>query len=138
MPVPRPINSAIALLYFYYGLAHVWGASMSNPDFLLDAYWAKIIGQTGLLGTLLYGSALFVVMRQLVVYYLRARDIGGWVTLAVAAFILTVSIATSAFTDEYLEVVFAFYAAYGCVQAQLLRTQMQKRSRGMASQPKRA
>ncbi|MBC1400712.1 hypothetical protein [Listeria booriae] len=47
-------------LYYDYQLSRVWGLSSINPSFITDSYWAMIIGETGILGSILL-IALFIV-----------------------------------------------------------------------------
>ncbi|MBC1475087.1 hypothetical protein HB852_10695 [Listeria grandensis] len=47
-------------LYYEYQLSRVWGLSSLNPTFITDSYWAMIIGETGIFGSILL-ILLFIV-----------------------------------------------------------------------------
>lgn len=51
-------------LYYEYGLDGVWGLSPNDTFFLSDTFWPTVLGQFGVLGTILYllgiGSAFFL------------------------------------------------------------------------------
>ena len=54
-------------VYHKYGFDESWGFSKEHPDFLEDAFWPMILGETGYLGTLSYVGILlsfFVMIRK--------------------------------------------------------------------------
>jgi len=50
-------------VYEYYALSRIWGMSKENPLFITDTFWPMILGETGLLGLLLYLLILLTFIR---------------------------------------------------------------------------
>ncbi|WHZ57595.1 hypothetical protein [Metabacillus hrfriensis] len=51
-------------VYYEFGLNHVWGLSPDNPMWLTDTFWPAILGETGLLGIILYGCVFLIIFKK--------------------------------------------------------------------------
>lgn len=52
-------------LYYEYGLAYLNRATIDDPSYLTDQWWGWIVGETGLIGMVLFLAIFFIIMRQL-------------------------------------------------------------------------
>ncbi len=103
-------------VYYDYGIYLLWGGSPDFPNFLMDAYWPKVIAEGGALGVIFY--LLFLVSCGV---YIFNRDPNATSTdetlrrlcLALLFLILAISTASSPFTDELLTFVTALCLGYG-------------------------
>lgn len=103
-------------LYYDYGIYLLWGGSPDKPDFLMDMYWAKLIGEGGVLGAIFY--VLFLGSCGIYIFY---RNPNATFTdeslrrlcLAFLLLIMLISTASSPFTSELLEFVAALSLGYG-------------------------
>lgn len=43
-----------SFIYYIYNLSGIYGLSPNNPSFITDSFWPMILGQFGVLGTILY------------------------------------------------------------------------------------
>ncbi len=55
-------------LYYEYGFNKVWGLSKHDPMFLTDSFWPMLLGETGILGLIVYSFILIVML-----YYVLNR-----------------------------------------------------------------
>ncbi|MGP1909970.1 O-antigen ligase family protein [Metabacillus sp. JX24] len=51
-------------VYYEFGLNRVWGLRPDNPMWLTDTFWPAILGETGLVGIILYGSVFLIIFRN--------------------------------------------------------------------------
>ena len=52
-------------LYYKYDLYKIWGISKNNTSFLSDTFWPMIIGQFGLIGTIIYAMILGLIYKNI-------------------------------------------------------------------------
>jgi hypothetical protein len=103
-------------LYYDYGIYLLWGGSPDMPDFLMDLYWAKLIGEGGALGVIFY--VLFLGSCGIYIFYRNPNAASTdealrRLCLAFLLLILVISTASSPFTSELLEFVAALGLGYG-------------------------
>ena len=103
-------------LYYDYGIYLLWGGSPDKPDFLMDLYWAKLIGEGGVLGVIFY--VLFLGSCGIYIFYRNPNATSTDEALrrlcvAFLLLILAISTASSPFTSELLEFVAALSLGYG-------------------------
>lgn len=83
-------------VYYEYGLERVYGLSPDDPKWATDTYWPSIIGEVGILGTILFISFFLYVMRGI---YVKLHDASvsknGKVFLLFALFIIIQSLVES-------------------------------------------
>ncbi|WP_171631114.1 hypothetical protein [Paenibacillus plantarum] len=83
-------------VYYEYGLQSVYGLSPDDPKWATDTYWPSIIGEVGILGTILFISFFIYVMRGI---YVKLHDAGvsknGKVFLLFSLFIMIQSLVES-------------------------------------------
>jgi hypothetical protein len=85
-------------LYYEFGMNSVFGMSPDYPNFIQDAFWPQIIGETGLLGVIGYAGALLALL------------IPAWKALRRAQAIIPQSVAIVAVLVG-LETIFESFAA---------------------------
>jgi uncharacterized membrane protein YozB (DUF420 family) len=103
-------------LYYDYGIYLLWGGSPDKPDFLMDLYWAKLIGEGGVLGVIFY--VLFLGSCGIYIFYRNPNATSTdealrRLCLAFLVLLLMISTASSPFTSEMLEFVAALGLGYG-------------------------
>lgn len=99
-------------VYYLYGMDNIYGATPSDPDFLQDAFWGKVLGQSGFIGTTVYLLLIYVAFGGA---FKLNRRLGSRLALpavAVALLALITSVASSPFSDDFLGVVLAAFSAY--------------------------
>lgn len=102
-------------IYWRYGLSRIYGATPRNSRYLQDAFWPKVLGETGFIGLFLYIAILVALIRQ---HWRRWKHFR---TPEAAFFLVSVfgmfvtSIASSPFTQSYFLVIFG--AAIGAMRA---------------------
>ena len=85
-------------VYYLYHIQNVWGISKSYSSFVSDTFWPMILGQTGYLGTFLYGALLLILFSS--VYGLRKYNAYSFASaLAVILYLLISSTSESAFVN---------------------------------------
>jgi hypothetical protein len=83
-------------VYYEYGLQSVYGLSPDDPKWATDTYWPSIIGEVGILGTILFISFFLYVMRGIYVKLHDARvSKNGKVFLLFSLFIMIQSLVES-------------------------------------------
>lgn len=110
---PPSFQMGYSNLYYQYGISVLWGATPDNPNFLVDVYWPKILGQSGYLGVIAYASMLFCVSVPLFKNFIRTRDPISWFSLSAHVTILIMSIGATPFTQEFTLPIWAFIVAHG-------------------------
>lgn len=59
-------------IYYQYGIHNLRGGSPSNPAYITDQWWAWYLGEVGIIGTAIFGIALFVItdfLRRIAIYW---------------------------------------------------------------------
>ena len=51
--------------YYQYNMEKIYGLEPHNPVFATDTYWPSIIGETGLIGTIIFVSIFIILYRSL-------------------------------------------------------------------------
>lgn len=93
---------AYSPFYFQTGIAYLYGGGPDDPQYIMDSFWPKIIGQSGLLGLVGYlGATIAMIVWSLRRYFaLRSGR-----TFAAAMLILSIfifSIATPSYTHDHI------------------------------------
>lgn len=99
-------------LYYYYGMNNIYGATRDHPSFLQDAYWGKILGQSGISGTVVYMMLLYSAFGITFKLNRLLRNSSALPACAVVLLALMTSTASSPFSDDFLGVVLAAFSAY--------------------------
>lgn len=118
-------------VYYKYGLDKVWGSSPEKPDFIQDAFWAKSLGESGLIGTLFYVA--FIILLYGAAFKLNSRRADGIAIPACAVVILAIvtSTGSSPFTDDFIGVLLAFYAGFSvCMLQREVQQERRLRAKG--------
>ncbi|SCP96231.1 O-antigen ligase family protein [Anaerobium acetethylicum] len=63
--------------YYAYGLNTVWGLKPGNIFFGMDTFWPAIMGETGVLGTIIYVVLLATIMKALYRNYKTDVSVNG-------------------------------------------------------------
>lgn len=81
-------------VYSKYGVSNDFGLSKVNPDYIFDNYWPSILGQFGLLGTIVMAILIFTVFKNIAV---KCNDNKYYFTASIMLIICVVvsSLATS-------------------------------------------
>jgi hypothetical protein len=114
---PPSFQMGYSNLYYEYGISMMWGATPDNPNFLVDVYWPKILGQSGFLGLIAFMSMLVCVTIPLVNNFIKTRTPISWLSLSVHISILVISVGATPFTHEFTLPMWAFIAAHGIYAA---------------------
>mgnify|MGYP000973806682 CR=1 FL=1 len=56
-------------VYNDYGLSNIWGLSLQHPNFIADTFWPMILGETGILGLILFSIIMLLIIRQLIIAF---------------------------------------------------------------------
>ncbi len=99
-------------LYYYYGMNNIYGATRDHPSFLQDAYWGKILGQSGFSGTVVYMMLLYSAFGIVFKLNRELRNSSALPACAVVLLALMTSTASSPFSDDFLGVVLGAFSAY--------------------------
>ena len=51
-------------LYYKYGISNFWGLSPQMPKFIVDTYWAMVLGECGYIGLVLMIGCIFFIFIQ--------------------------------------------------------------------------
>lgn len=54
--------------YYKYDMDKIYGIRPNDPKFATDTFWPSIIGETGILGTIIYIALLIIIYRYLLLY----------------------------------------------------------------------
>lgn len=107
-------------VYHEYGISSLWGAGYSSdpsePIFLLDVFFPKLLAQVGFIGLLAYLIFLRRVASGAVSWYAKVGGAGSWLVFSVIGSVLVFSIASTPLTNEFMAVVFALFSAFGTVR----------------------
>ena len=87
-------------VYYRYGLSNVWGASPRNPDFLQDAFWPKVLGESGILGLMFYLLAFAIFISFPIRYYILSTSFRSIPPICFVILTLLSSTGSSPFTDD--------------------------------------
>ncbi|WP_086315659.1 hypothetical protein A5821_003163 [Enterococcus sp. 7F3_DIV0205] len=52
--------------YYKYGMSSIYGLTPSDPKFATDTYWPAILGETGIMGTVIYIGILLLITKKLI------------------------------------------------------------------------
>ena len=52
------------MIYYQYGLSHIWGLTKEKPNFMADTFWPAIIGELGWGGSVLFLLLFFVLLMK--------------------------------------------------------------------------
>ncbi len=99
-------------LYYDYGMNTIYGATRDHPSFLQDAYWGKILGQSGFSGTVVYIMLLYSAFGIAFKLNRLLRNSSALPACAVVLLALMTSTASSPFSDDFLGVILAAFSAY--------------------------
>ena len=53
-----------SMIYYQYGLSHIWGLTKEKPNFMADTFWPAIIGELGWGGSVLFLLLFFVLLMK--------------------------------------------------------------------------
>lgn len=99
-------------LYYKYGMNSIYGATRDNPKFLQDAYWGKILGQSGFTGAIAYVMLIYAAFGSAFKLNQLLRIRLALPACSVVLLALITSTASSPFSDDFLGVVLAAFSAY--------------------------
>ena len=86
-------------LYNFYGLNKIYGFTFDNPLYLTDNFWPAVVGETGILGLIVYAILLYLTFK----YMYQKLALNDTSKKIITFFIITVlcsSIATTIFTQN--------------------------------------
>jgi hypothetical protein len=116
-------------LYYRYNIDQIYGGSPDYPAFLMDSTWSKIIGESGV-----FGTASFVLFFVINIRHMASKLFSSYkyktaqaaYSLSVTVLILTVSIASSPFTNEitifFLGIALGWTGVFGKPQSLVTRS----------------
>lgn len=103
-------------IYAQYGLSSRHGFTYDNPLYLTDNFWPAVVGETGILGLVLYVGLIFAIFK----FIYKKKPSNNMSRMIIIFFIITMlcsSIATSIFAQN-ATIADAFYL---CLMVALLR-----------------
>jgi len=93
-------------IYHQYGLSRYYGASPYSSSYLMDTWWPKVLGESGLFGLLAYLFFWGIGVIRLGRHFLRQPDGASFFVFTSAVAVIVSSIAASVFTsDVYLPII---------------------------------
>lgn len=99
-------------VYYQYGFNKIYGATREYPVFLQDAFWGKIIGQSGFIGLIAYVGLIVVALTPPFILNRRLKSIAAVPACATCLLALLTSTASSPFSDDFVGVVTAAFAGF--------------------------
>lgn len=72
--------------YYEYGMTYVFGLSPDNPFFATDTYWPSIIGEAGVIGTIVFIIIIISIYRKLRTMYNHSCTRQGKILITWAIF----------------------------------------------------
>ncbi len=110
---PPSYQMGYSEVYYQYGFDKIYGATPKNPNFLQDAFWGKILGQSGFVGTVLYVFLMKTVLSGSFQANNMLRSRLALPSCSVAILAVMTSTASSPFSEDFLGVILAVFAAFG-------------------------
>lgn len=98
-------------LYTQYGFLNIYGMGKTHTNFLNDNYWPMIIGQFGVIGTILMISILVLLYREMIKVVLNNRYL-YFSTLCMMAFMVVSSIASKSYSEFSMIPVFMLHGIF--------------------------
>jgi hypothetical protein len=98
-------------LYFSHGVFGRWGASYGNDQFLLDAYWPKIMAEAGFFGMAFFLLTILIPLACSLRLLRAGRQAEDFVLFSAMGGILVISIASPALSEEFTGVIFYVFSA---------------------------
>lgn len=88
-------------LYHLYGLSSHYGASPQYSSYLMDTWWPKVLGETGLFGAALYAMALLVPLGIAWNSYARVPSLSNTLSWTGLALLLCTALASAVFNSDH-------------------------------------
>ncbi len=82
-------------VYSFYGIQNVIGLTSDKYNYMADTYWPYILGQFGLIGTIIYLYILFIIFK----YFIQNIKDKNYTVLYILAYILFTSVVETIFTN---------------------------------------
>ena len=91
---------------FYYelGIDKLYGGSEDDPRFIMDTFWPKIIGQTGVLGVLFYFSMIAISIFWGLRDFKREVSMPAFCAAMMLLSVFIFSLATPAYTHDHVTI----------------------------------
>lgn len=86
-------------VYYKYGLDTIYGLQPSNPWYATDVFWPSIIGETGIVGTIIYIFLLIYTLKIIYKYLLKNKDYKDFINLELIAFLLLIQTIVESFGE---------------------------------------
>lgn len=100
-------------LYDAYGVSALYGANESFSGFLMDAWWPKVIAESGLVGGAAYFITFFYMLIFFIKYNIKYKTLTSLFGVFLGIFIILTSIASANFTHNigilYISIFCFFY-----------------------------
>lgn len=98
-------------LYEQYGFLNVYGIGKSHTDYLNDNYWPMIIGQFGIIGTMLVIIILFLLYSQMIKTVIQNKYL-YFSTFCMMGFLLVSSIASKSYSEFSMIPIFLLHGIF--------------------------
>lgn len=98
-------------LYEQYGFLNIYGMGKTHTNYLNDNYWPMIIGQFGIIGTILVVAILVLLYTQMIKTVINNRYL-YFSTLCMMAFLLISSIASKSYSEFSMIPVFILHGIF--------------------------
>lgn len=106
-------------LYTQYGFLNIYGMGKTHTNFLNDNYWPMIMGQFGIIGTILVIAILVLLYREMIKNVLKNRYL-YLSALCMTAFLVISSIASKSYSEFSMIPIFMIHGIF--VQRERSRT----------------
>lgn len=102
-----------SFIYYEYNMWNIWGLSPEEPRFIVDQFWFGIIGQFGVIGTVIIAMLIFKVYKN--IWKISSGDKAGQIAV-LTLFITSIFASLTAGTfiqASILPSVLVFFLVYG-------------------------
>ncbi|WOF44583.1 hypothetical protein KNJ79_06590 [Sphingopyxis indica] len=122
-------------LYFKYGIYGRWGANRQNDTYLLDTFWPKVMGESGIAGLGAMLSIIYLMISCSWRVMRRTRAPEDFVALSAVMGVIIISVATAALNEELNGAIFFLFAAIAFARSRAVDPKRSGKSVRSTSRP---
>lgn len=100
-----------SVLYERYGFLDVYGIGKVHTDYLNDNYWPMIMGQFGVIGTILVVAILFLLYKRMIDAVIKNKYL-YFSTLCMMGFLVVSSIASKSYSEFSMIPIFLLHGIF--------------------------